>query len=35
MNTALRSYDFILTLHEPAYFLFRRRSAAILNNYTV
>ena len=33
MNTTLRSCDFILTQHEPAYFCSPWPSAAILNNY--
>ena len=34
-NTILDEYcDFILTLHEPAYFCSAWPSAAILNNYT-
>ena len=34
MNTTLRSCDFILTLHKPAFFCSAWPSAAILNNYT-
>ena len=34
MNITLRSYDFILTLHELAYFCSAWPSAAMLNNYT-
>ena len=34
MNTTLRSCDFILTLHEPAFFSSAWPSATILNNCT-